>query len=152
MLLSINPLADNLAWVWDIIALIITFGVIQGLVLVNGYLQKRELLPTFITRKIIHIFAASLYLVCWLLFSGSGSSQYFAMFVPLAFIGQFSAIGFGLRKDEAFVKSMSRSRSHCPVNRSTNRSARGSLRSRSTWPRSTCGFANSPRLASSRSS
>jgi hypothetical protein len=38
MLLSINPLADNLAWVWDIIALIITFGVIQALVLVNSVL------------------------------------------------------------------------------------------------------------------
>ena len=109
LLLSINPLADNLAWVWDVIALIITFGVIQALVLVNGVLQKRELLPSFITRKIIHIFAAALYLVCWLLFSGSESSRYFAMFVPLAFIVQFAAIGFGLRQDEAFVKSMSRS-------------------------------------------
>ena len=109
MLLSINPLADNLAWVWDVIALIITFGVIQALVLVNGVLQKRELLPNYITRKIIHIFAAALYLVCWLLFSGSESSRYFAMFVPLAFIVQFAAIGFGLRQDEAFVNSMSRS-------------------------------------------
>ena len=62
MLLGINPLPDNLAWVRDVIALIITFGVIQALVLVNGVLQKRELLPSYITRKIIHIFAASLYL------------------------------------------------------------------------------------------
>ena len=109
MPLSINPLPDNLAWVWDIIALIITFGVIQALVLVNGALQKRELLPSFITRKIIHILAGPLYVICWLLFSGSGSSRYLAMFVPLAFIVQFAAIGFGLRQDEAFVKSMSRS-------------------------------------------
>jgi phytol kinase len=106
---SINPLGANLWWVWDIIALIITFIVIQTLVLVNGQFQKRELLPTYITRKIIHIFAAPFFLVCWLLYSGSDASRYFAMVVPLAFIVQFAAIGTGMRKDEAFVNSMSRS-------------------------------------------
>ncbi|MFL7840510.1 MAG: diacylglycerol/polyprenol kinase family protein [Candidatus Promineifilaceae bacterium] len=106
---SMNPLGANLWWVWDIIALLITFVVIQSLVLVNGQLQKRELLPTYITRKIIHIFAAPLFVLCWLLYSGSGASRYFAMVVPLAFIIQFGAIGLGIRKDEAFVNSMSRS-------------------------------------------
>lgn len=106
---SMNPLGANLWWLWDIIALIITFVVIQALVLVNGQLQKRELLPTYITRKIIHIFAAPLFVLCWQLYSGSGASRYFAMIVPLAFIIQFAAIGLGMRKDEAFVNSMSRS-------------------------------------------
>lgn len=106
---SMNPLGANLWWVWDIIALVITFIVIQALVLINGQFQKRELLPTYITRKIIHIFAAPLFVVCWLLYSGSGASRYFAMMVPLAFIIQFAAIGLGMRKDEAFVNSMSRS-------------------------------------------
>lgn len=106
---TLNPLGDNLAWAWDVIALILTFIVIQALVLVNGFLQRRELLPTYITRKVIHIFAAPLYLVCWLLFSGAGGSRYFAMIVPLAFVAQFAAIGLGWRQDESFVKSMSRS-------------------------------------------
>jgi dolichol kinase len=106
---SMNPLGAGLWWVWDIIALIITFVVIQALVLINGQFQKRELLPTYITRKIIHIFAAPLFVVCWQLYSGSGASRYFAMLVPLAFIIQFAAIGLGIRKDEAFVNSMSRS-------------------------------------------
>lgn len=106
---SMNPLGPNLWWVWDIIALVITFIVIQSLVLVNGHLQKRELLPTYITRKIIHIFAAPLFVLCWLLYSGSGASRFFAMVVPLAFIIQFAAIGLGMREDEAFVNSMSRS-------------------------------------------
>jgi len=106
---SMNPLGPNLWWVWDIIALIITFIVIQALVLVNGQLQKRELLPTYITRKVIHIFAAPLYVLCWQLYSGSGASRFFAVVVPLAFIVQFAAIGLGYRKDEAFVNSMSRS-------------------------------------------
>lgn len=106
---SMNSLGANLWWVWDIIALVITFVVIQALVLVNGFLQKRELLPTHITLKIIHIFAAPLFVLCWLLYSGSGDSRFFAMVVPLAYIVQFAAIGLGLRKDEAFVTSMSRS-------------------------------------------
>lgn len=96
-------------WLWDVIALVITFVAIQALVLVNGAVQKRQILPTYITRKIIHIFAAPIYLVCWLLFSGDGASRYIAALVPLAFIIQFAAIGLGLRKDEAFVNSMSRS-------------------------------------------
>lgn len=109
MLYSMNPLGDQWALLWDLIALVITFLAIQALVIVNGILQKRALLPTFITRKIIHLFAATLFVVCWLLYSGSASSRYLAMLVPLAFILQFTAIGFGLRKDEAFVNSMSRS-------------------------------------------
>ena len=109
MMYSMNPLSPNLWWAWDIIALLITFAVIQALVLINGVFQKRELLPTYITRKIIHIFAAPLFLVCWLLYSDNGAGRYFAMLVPLAFVIQFAAIGLGRRKDEAFVNSMSRS-------------------------------------------
>lgn len=109
MLLSMNPLGGELAWLWDGIALLITFAAIQSLVLVNGTIQKREILPTYITRKIIHIFAAPLFVACWLLYSNSDQSRYFAMVVPIAFIVQFAAIGYGLRKDEAFVNSMSRS-------------------------------------------
>jgi phytol kinase len=109
MLLNMNPLGPERAFIWDVIALVLTFGVIQTLVLANGFLQKREILPRYITRKVIHIFAAPLYVMCWLLFSGEAASRYLALVVPLAFIGQFAAIGLGLRKDEAFVNSMSRS-------------------------------------------
>jgi dolichol kinase len=104
ILLSIGP-----SWVTDLVALLITFVAIQALVMINGALQKRELLPTYITRKIIHIFAAPIFVLCWMLYSGSVSSRLFAAVVPLAFIVQFAAAGFGWRKDEAFVNSMSRS-------------------------------------------
>jgi phytol kinase len=109
MLLNMNPLGPNLAFVWDIIALVLTFVVIQSLVLVNGFLQKREILPIYITYKVIHIFAAPLYVACWLLFSGEAASRYLAVIVPLAFVAQFALIGLGKRKGEAFVNSMSRS-------------------------------------------
>lgn len=109
MLYSLNPLGTQLALRWDIIALVVTFLAIQALVMVNGVLQARALLPTFVTRKIIHLFAATIFVICWLLYSGAASSRYLAMVVPLAFILQFAVIGLGLRKDEAFVNSMSRS-------------------------------------------
>jgi len=96
-------------WLQDALALVLTVVAIQALVLVNGFLQKRELLPTYITRKIIHIFAAPIFVLCWLLYSGAPASRFFAALVPLAFIIQFAAIGLGWREDEAFVKSMSRS-------------------------------------------
>ena len=101
--MTLNP------WLQDALALILTVIAIQALVLVNGILQKRELLPTYITRKIIHIFAAPLFVSCWMLYSGAPASRFFAAVVPLAFIIQFAAIGLGWRQDEAFVKSMSRS-------------------------------------------
>ena len=101
--MTLNP------WLQDVLALVLTVVAIQALVLVNGVLQKRELLPTYITRKIIHIFAAPIFVLCWMLYSGAPASRFFAAIVPLAFIIQFAAIGFGWREDEAFVKSMSRS-------------------------------------------
>ncbi len=101
--MSLNP------WLQDALALALTVVAIQALVLVNGLLQKKELLPTYITRKIIHIFAAPIFVLCWMLYSGAPASRFFAAIVPLAFIIQFAAIGFGWREDEAFVKSMSRS-------------------------------------------
>ncbi len=101
--MSLNP------WLQDALALALTVVAIQALVLVNGVLQKRELLPTYVTRKIIHIFAAPIFVLCWMLYSGAPASRFFAAIVPLAFIIQFAAIGFGWREDEAFVKSMSRS-------------------------------------------
>ncbi|MEZ4634058.1 MAG: hypothetical protein R2856_03610 [Caldilineaceae bacterium] len=61
MHLTLNPLGDNLFLAVGRDRAGDPFGVIQALVIVNGVLQKRELLPTYITRKIIHIFAATLF-------------------------------------------------------------------------------------------
>ncbi|MEZ4610393.1 MAG: hypothetical protein R2838_09145 [Caldilineaceae bacterium] len=41
----LNPFSANLAWLWDLIALLITFAVIQALVIVNGILQKLACRP-----------------------------------------------------------------------------------------------------------
>ncbi|MFX1565671.1 MAG: diacylglycerol/polyprenol kinase family protein [Promethearchaeota archaeon] len=95
-------------WAWDIFALLLTFLAILILIRINDMLRKREIIPIFVSRKVIHIFAAPIFLVCWLLFSGDYFSRYFAAVVPLLFVLLFIAIGTGLMKNEEFVNTMSR--------------------------------------------
>ena len=107
--MSFNPFSENLAWLWDIIALVISLICVMMVVQINGLIQKSGKLPTYVTRKIVHILAAPVYLLTWLLFSGSVFSRYIASIVPVLFIVQFTLIGTGKMKDEAFIRSMSRS-------------------------------------------
>ncbi len=95
-------------WAWDILALIISFVVLLILIRINDILRKRELIPIYVSRKVIHIFAAPIFLLSWLVFSGDYFSRYFAAVVPLLFVLLFLAIGSGMVKNEEFVNTMSR--------------------------------------------
>jgi dolichol kinase len=105
----LNPFQDNLAWLWDIIAAFISLVTVFAVVQVNGLIQKSGKLPSSVTRKIVHILVGPVYILTWLLFSGKIFSRYIAMIVPILFVVQFTAIGTGRLKDEAFLRSMSRS-------------------------------------------
>lgn len=104
-----NPLGPDLAGIWDAVAILISFVAVMAVVVVNGLLQKRNLLPTVVTRKIVHIFVAPVFLLTWPLYSGSWFSRYYASVVPILFVILFIAVGKGLLKSESFVASMSRS-------------------------------------------
>ncbi|TXT53504.1 MAG: conserved membrane protein of unknown function [Promethearchaeota archaeon] len=104
-----NPFPDNLAILWDLIAAVISFICVLLLVETNGRIQKSGKVSTIITRKVVHIFAAPIYVVTWLLFSGSIFTRFIALIVPLIFCVQFILIGTGRIEDEEFVGSMSRS-------------------------------------------
>lgn len=104
-----NPLSNDLAVVWDFIALLISFVAVMAVVQINGLLQKKNLLPTVVTRKVVHIFVAPVFILTWPLYSGMWFSRYFAAVVPIIFVLLFFSIGKGLIKNEAFVSSMSRS-------------------------------------------
>jgi dolichol kinase len=95
--------------VWDIIAFIISFIVILMLVQINAAIEKSGKLSTVVTRKVIHTFAAPLWVLTWMLFSGSIFSRWLAIIVPLIFVLQFVMIGTGRTENEDFVRSMSRS-------------------------------------------
>jgi dolichol kinase len=95
--------------VWDIIAFFISLMVILMLVQINAKVEQSGKLSTDVTRKVIHIFAAPLWVLTWMLFSGSVFSRYLAIIVPLFFVLQFAAIGTGKVENKDFVDSMSRS-------------------------------------------
>lgn len=103
-----NPL-PGLGWAWDIVAFIISFIVILMLVQINARIEKSGALSTTVTRKVIHTFAAPLWVLTWMLFSGGIFSRWLAIIVPLIFVLQFVMIGTGKSQNEDFVRSMSRS-------------------------------------------
>lgn len=103
-----NPFGSSLAFVWDIIATVISIVILLALVQINGVMQKKGIVSQIITRKFVHIFAGPIFVVTWMLFSGEVISHYIASIVPLLFVLQFVAIGTGLMKNESFVNSMSR--------------------------------------------
>jgi len=103
-----NPL-PGWGWAWDIVAFIISFIVILMLVQINARIEKSGALSTTVTRKVIHTFAAPLWVLTWMLFSGGMFSRWLAIIVPLIFVLQFVMIGTGKSKNEDFVRSMSRS-------------------------------------------
>jgi dolichol kinase len=106
--LIFNPL-PGLEVVWDFVAFIISFIVILMLVQINARIEKSGKLSTIVTRKVIHTFAAPLWVLTWMLFSGGIFSRWLAIIVPLIFVLQFVMIGTGKSKNEDFVRSMSRS-------------------------------------------
>lgn len=103
-----NPFDSSLAFVWDIIATVISIVVLLALVQINGLMQKKGKVSQIITRKFVHIFAGPIFVITWMLFTGEIISHYIAAIVPMLFILQFVAIGTGLMKNESFVNSMSR--------------------------------------------
>ena len=104
-----NPFDSSLAFVWDLIATVISIVILLALVQINAYMQKKGKVSQIITRKFVHIFAGPIFVVTWMLFSGEVISHYIASIVPMLFILLFVAVGTGLMKNENFVNSMSRS-------------------------------------------
>ncbi|MHA1234247.1 MAG: hypothetical protein ACTSQL_04075 [Promethearchaeota archaeon] len=104
-----NPLGNNLVFVWDLIATVISIVILLAIVQINAYIQKKGKVSPIITRKLVHILAGPVFVVTWMLFSGEIISHYIAVVVPLLFVLQFITIGMGIIKNESFVASMSRS-------------------------------------------
>ena len=90
------------------IALIITFALSLIFLRLMDYIAQRGWLDSKLSRKFIHIGTGPLFVLCWLLFDDAPSARWLAALVPFAITVQFALIGFGVMKDEASVKSMSR--------------------------------------------
>ncbi len=93
----------------DIIAFFITLVAIFALIGINDKLRNSGKLSINVSRKVIHTFAAPIYVFFFPFYSGSWYSPIIASIVPLIFALKFLTIGLGISKDEAFVNTMSRS-------------------------------------------
>ncbi len=93
----------------DIIAFFITLVAIFLLIGINDKLRNSGKLSINVSRKVIHTFAAPIFLFFFPFYSGNWYSPLIASIVPLIFALKFLTIGLGITKDEAFVNTMSRS-------------------------------------------
>jgi phytol kinase len=90
------------------IALLITFAAALGFLRLMDYFAHRGWIESRLSRKIIHIGTGPIFVLCWLLFDNTPAARWMAALVPFAITVQFALIGFGILKDEAAVKAMSR--------------------------------------------
>lgn len=90
------------------IALIITFVLSIIFLRLMDFIAYRGWLESKLSRKFIHIGTGPLFVLCWFLFDDAPSARWLAALVPFAITVQFALIGFGVIKDDASVKSMSR--------------------------------------------
>ncbi len=90
------------------VALIITFTAILGFLRLMDFFAHRGWIESRLSRKIIHIGTGPIFVLCWLLFDNTPAARWMAALVPFAITVQFALIGFGILKDEASVKAMSR--------------------------------------------
>lgn len=93
----------------SLIALFITIAAALAWLRFIDYLAHRGIIPSDVSRKLIHIGTGPIFVVCWLLFPDDIQARYFAATVPLLITAQFLLVGMGIIKDQAAVDSMSRS-------------------------------------------
>jgi phytol kinase len=93
----------------NFIALFLTFSISMIFLRSMDFIAQRGWIDSKLSRKIIHIGTGPLFVLCWLLYGDTPEARWLAALVPFAITLQFAMIGFGLIKDEASVKAMSRS-------------------------------------------
>lgn len=89
-------------------ALIITFALSLIFLRSMDFIAQRGWMDSRLSRKVIHIGTGPLFVLCWFLFDDAPSARWLAALVPFTITVQFALIGFGVIKDEASVKAMSR--------------------------------------------
>lgn len=92
----------------DLLAFIITFALALAWLRLNDFAAQRGWVSSTLSRKIIHIGTGPLFVLCWPLYTEAAYARYIAALVPLAITIQFALIGFGVIRDDASVKAMSR--------------------------------------------
>ncbi|MFS8119444.1 MAG: diacylglycerol/polyprenol kinase family protein, partial [Microcoleus sp.] len=92
----------------NIIATIVTFAISLIFLRSMDFIAHRGWIDSKLSRKVIHIGTGPIYVLCWFLFRDTSDTSWLAALVPFAITVQFALIGFGVMKDDAAVKAMSR--------------------------------------------
>ena len=92
----------------NFVALVITFALSMLFLRSMDHIAHRGWMDSKLSRKVIHIGTGPLFVLCWLLFRDTPDARWLAALVPFSITVQFALIGFGVIKDEASVKAMSR--------------------------------------------
>jgi phytol kinase len=93
----------------SVVALLVTASAALIWLRFVDFLAHRGIIPSDVSRKLIHIGTGPIFVTCWLLFPDELNARFFAAAVPLLITAQFVMVGSGLMKDQAAVDSMSRS-------------------------------------------
>ncbi len=96
------------SWLQDIVATVITFVLVLLWLRIIDWIAHRRLLPSDLSRKLVHIGTGPLFLLAWNLFSDAPQARWFAALVPFAVTAQFVLVGLEVIKDPAAVEAMSR--------------------------------------------
>jgi len=89
-------------------ALAAAFGLALIWLRLNDFFAHRGWISSFLSRKIIHIGTGPIFVLSWLLFNDAPAARFLAALIPLAITAQFILVGFGVIRDPAAVKAMSR--------------------------------------------
>jgi phytol kinase len=90
------------------LALVLTLVIALAWLRLMDFAAHRGWIESRLSRKIIHIGTGPIFVLCWLLFPDVWYARWLAALVPFLITVQFALIGFGVIKDEASVKAMSR--------------------------------------------
>ena len=90
------------------LATLFTFAIAIFFLRLMDFLAHRGVVESRLSRKLIHIGTGPIFVLCWLMYPDVPISRWLAAMVPLVITAQFALVGTGILKDEAAVKSMSR--------------------------------------------
>jgi phytol kinase len=90
------------------LATVFTFLIAIAFLRLMDYIAQRGWIDSRTSRKLIHIGTGPIFVLCWLMYPDIWISRWLAALVPLLITVQFALVGFGVLKDEAAVKAMSR--------------------------------------------
>ena len=90
------------------VATLLTLLIAVAFLRLMDYIAQRGWIDSRTSRKLIHIGTGPIFVLCWLMYPDVWISRWLAALVPLLITVQFALVGFGLIKDEAAVKAMSR--------------------------------------------